>query len=114
VGIEGRTFDWSGYDSLAFHVENPGAPLPLTVRVDDDGDCRRYENRYNGRFEVPTGATDIAVALERIASAPRARRLELARIRKLLIFTEESKEPRVFLIDDVRVTHAPGAGAPKR
>ncbi len=106
VAVEGRSFDWAGYDTLAFWVDNPGESFPLLVRVDDDGDCDEYEDRYNGRFVVPRGASRVAIPLARVETAPRARRMRLSRIRGLYVFAEAATTPAYFLIDDVRVGRA--------
>lgn len=111
VGIEGRAFDWSGYDSLALHVANPGAEMALVVRIDDDGACRTPDDRFNERFEIPSGGQDVVVPLSRIETGPRARRLRLDRIRAILLYIERTPAASPFAIDAVRLIRAAGGAS---
>lgn len=95
--------DWRGYRELVVDIENPGgATLDLTVRVEDRGHGERYEDRYNGVFQVaPHARRTIVVPLALIAAAPKGRTLDLGRISGLALFRAGDDGPDAFLLAGV-------------
>jgi hypothetical protein len=80
--------DWRGFRALRVDVSNPGAePLNFNVRVDDESHGQRIDDRYNGSFPIAARSRRIVeIPLASIEAAPRGRRLDLARIAKVVLF----------------------------
>ena len=80
--------DWSGYRWLDVDVENTAEqPVRITVRVHDLVHDHRYEDRYNGDFVLAPGRRQVlAIPMEKIVSAPAGRRMDLSRIRGVVVF----------------------------
>ena len=95
--------DWRGYTRLLVDVTNPGsAGLELTVRVDDRDHDNRYDDRYNGAFEVaPLARRVISIPLEGIELAPTGRRMDMRHIQKIVLFRAASGPPGAFLVNSL-------------
>lgn len=81
--------DWRGYRVLALDVTNPGtAPVQGVLRIHDRRHNWEYEDRFNLPVLIPprTRAT-LRVAVAAIEAAPRGRRMDLAAVDELLLFT---------------------------
>jgi hypothetical protein len=95
--------DWRGRRALSLDVFNPGPSFPISLRVDDDGDCSKYGQRYDDGFAVTNGWNHLSVPMAAVENGPRARKLNLRNIRRLAIFTGESQPGREFFIDYVHL-----------
>ena len=96
--------DWSGYDHLAFTIRQGGADtLTLVVRIDDARSGEDFDNRYNGRFPLPPGTSEIRVPLDEVRVAPETRGLDLSRVERLVLFLYRPGRPPVLWIDHVRL-----------
>lgn len=112
IGIDGRAFEWTAYDSLSFAVKNASVSFPLSVRIDDDLSRGTPRGGWTGRFEIPPGETPVSIPLDAVRSGGAdGRALRMARIRRVQIYAESVRAPRGFLIDDVRVIPAPSRAA---
>lgn len=86
--------DWSGYRALRFQAWSElEEPVEIVLRVDDTHRERDHADRFNGSFIVMPGLNDFSVPLETIADGPRARRLDLADISQLILFSRRPGEP---------------------
>jgi hypothetical protein len=103
VALDEPAPDWRGYTKLRVVVTNPGdSPLAFTVRVHDRQHDNRYEDRYNGAFTLPPGRTTaLVIPLEAIGSAPRGRRLDLAHVAGVILFSNEHAVGREFVLERV-------------
>ena len=95
--------DWRDYSALAFDVFNPGDPFELSIRIDDDFLKPEREDRFYRALPIAAGWNHIAIPLEEISHAPKNRCLNLAAIRRLVLFLEDPAQPRVFHLDHVRI-----------
>jgi len=96
--------DWTGYDRLAFTIRQGSADtLTLVVRIDDADSGEDFHNRYNGRFPLPPGASEILVPLEEVRRAPKDRQLDLSRVERLVLFLYRPGRPPVLWIDHLRL-----------
>lgn len=96
--------DWRAYRDLVLTCTNPSPePLPVTIRIDDRRGDRGYEDRFNGRYVLQPGRNVVRVSLAEVAAAPRRRRLNLARIRQVVVFTVNLPEPRELLLESLRL-----------
>ncbi len=97
--------DWSKFTELRFSAFNPGAPFPLLVRVDDDGDCKEVSGRFNIQVSMKTGNAQYAIPMEKILNGPKSRKLNISKIKSLIIAVppiQEGKSAEVYL-DDLRL-----------
>lgn len=95
--------DWRDYHTLAFDIFNPGDSFTLSLRIDDDFPKPEREDRFYRALTIAAGWNRIAIPLEEIVSTPKNRRLNLAAIRRVVLFLEEPEQPRVFHLDYVRI-----------
>ena len=98
--------DWRGMHALRLLMVNPEpTPLEITVRIDDaDYDSRLdLDDRYNRSFPLSPGLNQIEIALSDIATAPRYRRFDLGRVRSLLVYAVDLKQPRRIIIGPIRL-----------
>ncbi len=91
--------DWSGHETLELVFDNPGDSFRLGIRVDDASPLSsRHDERYNGEREISPGRSEIRIPLEEIASGPSDRRLDLAKVKRLALFTDRESGERVFRV----------------
>lgn len=95
--------DWRDYHTLAFDIFNPGDSFVISLRIDDDFPKPEREDRFYRAIAIAAGWNHIAVPLEEIASTPKNRRLNLAAIRRVVLFLEDPAQPHVFHLDHVRI-----------
>ncbi|MGB5984428.1 MAG: hypothetical protein WBG37_03920 [Desulfobacterales bacterium] len=99
--------NWSGYSRLRMEVYNPAEdPLVLTCRIHDARHTRGpqdYHDRFNRRFTILKGWNTMTIELAQVAQAPRARTLDLSRIRGLGLFSVRLSQPRTVYLDGVRL-----------
>lgn len=95
--------DWRDYRTLAFDIFNPGDSFTLSLRIDDDFPKPEREDRFYRALTIAVGWNHIAIPLEEIASTPKNRHLNLAAIRRVVLFLEEPEQPHVFHLDHVRI-----------
>jgi hypothetical protein len=82
--------DWSGYRRLVVTAASDlETPLTLTIRVHDAAHDQRYADRFNRRLVVSPGLNRFVIPIEEIAAAPDRRRMDLRRIRGIVLFAYE-------------------------
>jgi hypothetical protein len=99
--------DWRGYRFLVMDVLNPSPEgIEVTCRIHDgrheEGE-QRYEDRFNRRFRLPPGWSEIRIDLREVARAPAGRTMELGRIRSVGLFATGLRESRTLFIDFARL-----------
>jgi hypothetical protein len=110
--------DWSDYGVLRFQVWSElDEPVEIVLRIDDTHRERAHHDRFNASFIVTKGLNDFSVPLSTIARGPRDRRMDLADIRQLVLFSRRPEEPfelyfsRIWLEPGepaARIADAPG------
>lgn len=89
--------DWSGYAELSFDVF-AAVDTALNVRIDDEASTD-YNSRFNSQaLDVSKGANTVTVTLGDVGDA-----VDLKKIKRLVIFSGDVPEDRVFFIDNVRL-----------
>jgi hypothetical protein len=98
---------WRGYSTFAFSLYNPDPdPLPITVSIRDRehfGRGGEYSDWFNRVFTMEQGWNDVFIPVADIENAPSSRRLDLSRLKGVVIFTENPPAPRVIYLDYVRL-----------
>ena len=95
--------DWRGYHSLTLELSNSsGAPLTLHLRVNDRAHDDTLEDRFNTLLQLPPHAHQtFTIPLERIAAAPRARRMDMSRIATLIVFHDGTAPGAAFMVQRI-------------
>jgi hypothetical protein len=80
--------DWRPYRTLAIDLGNPGSrALLLHVRVNDRTHNDEFDDRFNDSISLPPGTrTTFRIPLEKIASSPHGRRMDMGRVATLILF----------------------------
>lgn len=107
IGLKDFPADWSEYRAIQVQVYNPDPePLTLHFRIHDqrhrDFD-NAYSDRFNTSFDLHQGWNLLQVTLDKVAGAPRWRRLDLTRVAGLVLFVGKLERPRSIYLDDVRL-----------
>jgi hypothetical protein len=86
--------DWDGYSRLVLHiVSDLDAPIAITIRIHDAIHDQRYEDRFNRELQVMPGANRLIIALRDIRSAPDRRKMDMSRIRGIVLFAYRLDRP---------------------
>jgi hypothetical protein len=92
--------DWRGYTALRLEAFNPThTQLDFTVRIDDFDHNGREADRFNRRFTLePFSHSTFVIPLHDIEHAPRERRFDLERVRRIIVFrSRPSQAPTMYL-----------------
>jgi len=80
--------DWTGYHILRLDVFSEGeAAISLTLRVHDDKHNQDYADRFNVKLSIRPGINQIKVPLINVERGPVSRKLDLANIAGIGMFT---------------------------
>jgi len=95
--------DWRGYSVLALDVTNPGAaPLWFTLRIHDVHHDWSNEDRLNLPVDIPAGTrTTVRISIAAIAAAPAHRRMDMARIANVMLFSHAPAAGTEFYVSRV-------------
>jgi hypothetical protein len=96
--------DWSGYSHLSFSVCNTtSVEIKLCVRIDDELHEFAPEDRFVRCFGLAPGLNRIEIPLEEVAEAPAGRRMDLARIARVIVFVPDLKTRSSLVISDLKL-----------
>jgi VanZ family protein len=97
--------DWRGFRTLVIDIENPDAdPLAVTVRVNDFGRGRFFNDRFNRSFQVDAlQRRTIRIPIEDIRNGPRGRHMDISRISDITVFRSVREGARHMRIYSVRL-----------
>lgn len=107
VGIKHMPPNWQGYDSVNIRLYYPGDDLlEITVRIHDlEHETGPYQyqhhDRYHGKFRLGKGWNEIEIPFDDIISALRTRKMNLAQVRYIGLFTISLQEQKTVYIDKV-------------
>lgn len=94
---------WNHFQALEFEVESFGASQ-ISLRIDDDGDCKEFNDRFNGSFLLKEGKNQIRVPLEEVRMTKSGRMMNLEKIKRVALFTTSRERPeRVFALIAMRL-----------
>ncbi|MEE3169834.1 MAG: succinyl-CoA synthetase subunit beta [Pseudomonadota bacterium] len=115
VTLHNLPSDWRGYDRLAITLFNPDPEsLTMTLRINDvahDRGTNAYGDRFNTQLTLAPGLNTFELTLQEVASAPRQRRMDMDRIRRLGLFAVQLPAPRSVFLLDLRLIRTPGQAA---
>jgi hypothetical protein len=96
--------DWTGYSFMSFDVFSPlGNSARLSVRVHDIHHNWDINDRFTKTFEIEPGINHISISMEDIRNAPVGRKMDMAAIRQIIIFTDSPAEPFSLYISPLKL-----------
>lgn len=97
--------DWRGHRALTLELINPQSDaLSLNLRVDDADSGNEESQRHDEDLQVATRSRQIVeIPLDRIASTPSGRRLDLGKVRQVILFHGGPSPGEAFLIVRLRL-----------
>ena len=99
---------WQDYSRLVIEVHNPqDDAFDLHFRIDDDGDCKNFEDRFNYSYHLKPGANQISIPMTDIQNGPKNRQLNTNNIRWLIIFVGKDQPQRKIIIDEAYLADLP-------
>jgi hypothetical protein len=102
--------DWQGYQQLVFELYNPDAvQIAMTLRINDAVHERSgyaFNDRFNIRLVVEPGWNNYRIDLSKVESAPAARQMNMADLKRLGFFASGLAAPRSVFLRDLRLSRA--------
>ena len=96
--------DWRDFKKLKLNVFSKSEELiHITLRVHDKQHDESYKDRFNQNLEIKPGLNSIEISLKEIQGRPEGRKMEMATIAGLTIFSVEPKEAFSLYFDDLRL-----------
>jgi hypothetical protein len=97
--------DWRGYSALLVDLTNPGTQaFSIFVRIDDRRPDPHYNDRYNQQFQLaPQSQRVIRIPLVEIRSGPNGAPIDLAHMRKIMLFEDGSTPTYAFYLNSMRL-----------
>jgi hypothetical protein len=98
--------DWEAYEALIIEIENPEVTnLPISIRIHDRGhrNNQTYNDRFNRRFDLVPGRQTFQIDLGEIRDAPVGRKMNMAEIDGLVLFTTRKQAGRRFVLHELRL-----------
>jgi hypothetical protein len=94
--------DWSMYHDLELDIYlESGPPLDLIVKIEDQEHDGRYEDRFQRLERLAPGPNHVRIPLSEVERAPRGRKLDLSRIRRLQLFTINQPRSVTLFLDNL-------------
>lgn len=107
VGMKHMPPNWQGYDSVNLRLYYPDDDLlEITVRIHDlEHETGPYQyqhhDRYHGKFRLVKGWNEIEILFDDIVSAITTRKINLAQVRYIGLFTISLQKQKTVYIDKV-------------
>jgi hypothetical protein len=96
--------DWRGYSYLSFDVYLEGSsPLDISLRINDRKHNEEYNDRFNKSFTIEPGEKHLRIDLAEVRKAPQGRKMSMADINVMCIFSYKLKETRTLYFDNFRL-----------
>jgi hypothetical protein len=83
--------DWSDYRFLRFAVYSTlSDSINISIRIDDAHHNQKYTDRFGRMLTIAPGNNDIRINLDDIESAPKGRKMDMKKIKLVLLFGSKS------------------------
>jgi len=107
LGLKEFPRDWSAYRFISLQVFNPDSePLKLHFRIHDRYHYEHdnaYSDRFNASFILRQGWNHLQISLDKVARAPKTRRLDLTQVAGMGVFVGKLPQKRIIYLDEVRL-----------
>ncbi len=96
--------DWTPYRALEFDVWNDAdEPLEIITKIEDFRHNNTHSDRFHQTVNVAKGKTTVRVDLKAVQDAPADRKMDMALITRLTLFTIDLRKQRVLHIDRLQL-----------
>jgi len=96
--------DWSAYACLNMDVYNPSKDeVAFHIRIDDHNSKWEYANRFDRDVLLKPGPNRISIPTNSIKTNLDHRRLNLQKVRRLIVFAPNNQKQRDLFIDNIRL-----------
>lgn len=99
--------DWEGYRALRVQLFNPGPEdFQFHFRIHDRQHERTgnvYSDRFNTSLTVLPGWNSLEFPLQKVAEAPKKRRMDLTEIAGAILFVGKLKRPQTIYLDELQL-----------
>ena len=96
---------FAGFKRLNIDIYNPAStPINLAYRIDDRQDSPPYDDRANGRFIIEPGENTISLDLVTLMTSGTRRKINLDKVRNLLLFVHRPPKVTTFYLDNIRLS----------
>ncbi len=100
-----REMPWEGFTSLMITLTLPKNDT-ISIRIDDNGDCKEFTDRFNRVIELREGVNKVLIPLTDMRKTPSGRDFNTNRIKKLQVFgTKRNVSEKVFGIREMRLVN---------
>jgi len=100
--------NWQGCKTLQFSVYSThDSTIPVNLKVYDSMHIYNgyaFEDRFNSTLTLNPGWNDFTVPMDRIASAPHDRPMDLSEIASFSLFLSNLDRPLILYLDDLRLS----------
>jgi len=106
-GVEFNYFirDWSAYKTFNISIFNTlDYPISISIKIYDKEHYKSdksYHDRFNKEYSIKPGWNDIKIKISQIQEAPKSRKIDLQKIRKVSVFPLKKQKPFILYFDDV-------------
>jgi hypothetical protein len=99
IDAEDLHTDWTGYSTLSFDATNVTArTIELSIRVHDAAHNFTFGDRFTRVYTLPAGTRRVIdIPLAEVESAPKGRKMQMNRIRGVIIFSAGA-QPRAAVL----------------
>ncbi len=80
--------NWEQYKELTIDIYSPDNNF-IAMRIDDNGDCTEFSDRFNKRIDLRTGWNKINIKIDEIKSYRYTREFNLKKVRFLYFFADK-------------------------
>lgn len=96
--------DWRQYRTLAIDIfVKKALPQPLNLRINDASHNQKYADRLNKKLNLHPGMNKVFIDLNQLLSAPAGREMDLSRMQKIILFSQQPGRPFSLYIDNIRL-----------
>lgn len=104
LNLDHPKLNWSRFSTLHWELKSLNdTSFMMNLRIHDIDHNNEYADRFNYRFEVKPGLNKYRLKLSDIKHGPKARELDLSKIRNLKFFITRPDKTTTVYIDNVKL-----------
>ncbi len=94
--------DWLEFSRFGLEIYSPeDTAIQLTIRIDDRYHSGDYRDRFNRTVTVLPGDNRIIINCEEIVNGPELRKLDISRIKSVIVFSHKIPRPITVYVDNI-------------
>ncbi len=105
-GLENFPTDWRNYRHLCLDLFSPNThAIPINIRIIDAEHNWEYEDRFNKNILLQPGFNPLKIPVADIEKGPKTRKLDLSRVKEILLFGKPREDQAKVYVDNIRLEH---------